>query len=153
MSPTTHVAAPRIALRRDVVAYLMKMRALGLAPNRGVAFCPEPGCAPSPVQRGWLLVDPRTHGERWLLLDDGDVWHETEGDDDTGLPHREPTYEWLRRPSATLERLLTHSLFNARLGGSGFLTDEERFSRRPYVVGDRRTAVAPHDGEERRRAA
>lgn len=151
MERATRTTSPRVALRRDVVGYLTQLRALGLTPNRGVAFCPDPACDVAPACRGWLLVDPRTHGERWLLLDDGDVWHEREGVGDDRLGQREPTYEWLARPTEALERLLTHSLFNARLGGSGFLTDEERFARRPYVVGDRRTAAASPPGEERRR--
>jgi hypothetical protein len=144
---------PRTALRSCVLDYLGKMRALGLLPNRGVAFCQDPRCEGSPDAYAWLLVDPRTPGERWVLLDDGGVWHEAEGGPSVELPHSTPVYEWLDRPSLTLERLLGHSLFNARLGGSGFLSNEERFARRPYVIGDRRSNRGPHPGAERRRAA
>jgi hypothetical protein len=154
MTPTTEQDLPRMTLRRNVTAYLAKMRGMGLSANRSLTFCGDAECDDVPQTRGWMLVDPRTAYEHWLLLDDGDVWHEIEPPSRVG-PHlpAAPTYEWLDRPHRILQQLMSHSLFSARLGGTGFLADEERFARRPYVVGDRRLSVTTHPGPERRHIA
>ena len=152
MMEQTSPQSPKEELQRIVCDYLDRMRALGLEPNRGVAFDPETSAGAAPDLSGWLIVDPRTEHERWLLFDDGDVWHEVSvgGSCETESENGRSAYEWLWRPTGELVSLLGHSYANARLGGSGFLTDEERFASRPYVVGDRRYNARSAASPERR---
>jgi hypothetical protein len=132
--------SPKEHLQRIVTDHLGRMRDLGFEPNRGVAFDPDTAAGAPPDLCGWLIVDPRSQHERWLLFEDGDVWHEVSvsGSYEGGPQEGRSAYEWLWRPTGELVSMLGYSYQNAKLGGSGFLSDEERFSSRPYVVGDRR---------------
>ena len=144
--------SPKEELQRIVCDHLDRMCGLGLEPNRGVSFDFDTPSGAPPDLHGWLIVDPHTQHERWLLFDDGDVWHEINDDcpSDASPQTCRTTYEWLWRPTGELVSMLGHSFHNARLGGSGFLSDEERFASRPYVVGDRRQSPRQPASPERR---
>jgi hypothetical protein len=150
---------PRAKLREVVTRYLSNMRVAGRRPNRGVAFDPGvagPGTAPA---SGWLLDDRRPApdgGDRYLLLEDGDVWHSVDAPSGRvgGLdqPGASPALDaavarWLEEPNDDLVTLLARSLSDARMGGSGWLADGEASVE---VVDDRRTG-GTHQGPERRR--
>lgn len=152
MKEQTSSQSPKEHLQRIVCDHLERMRGLGLEPNRGVSFDPDTPVGAPPDLRGWLIVDPRTRHERWLLFDDGDVWHEisVSGSYEAAPQDGRSAYEWLWRPTGELVSMLGYSFQNAKLGGSGFLSDEDRFASRPYVVGDRRQSPRPPAGLESR---
>jgi hypothetical protein len=141
---------PRGKLRKIVLEYLKKMRIMGKGPNRSVKFLDETlGEGPDVV--AWLLEDPRVENvrHRYVLLEDGDVWHEA-----LGAPGETATAtdkDWLGQPTDDLATLLPKSLLDAQMGGSGFLLDEESQADGPLLVGDRREQQQPFQGLDRRR--
>ena len=150
MSYMYQLKDPRGHLRRIVLDYLKKMRVLGRAANRSVAFVDETrGEGPDTV--GWLLQDPRVQNVqlRYVLMEDGDVWHES-----IGAAGQEPAAAdklWLGQPTDDLASLLPKSLMDAQMGGTGFLIDEESAAGGPLMVGDRREGQQPFQGLDRRR--
>jgi hypothetical protein len=143
---------PRGKLRQIVLEYEKKMRVIGLGPNREVTFC---DCVPGqPCDTiGWLLDDPRVENvhQRYVLLQDGDVWHESLGRPGNGAAPTSSDRQWLGEPTDDLATLLPKSLFDAQRGGSGFLSDEGGRTDAPLVVGDRRDRQQPFQGADRRR--
>ena len=148
---------PRGKLREVVTRYLSNMRVAGRRPNRGVAFDAAAG---APHTSGWLLDDrrPRDGGDRYLLLEDGDVWHAVDspagrmgGLDQPGAsPELDAAVDrWLAEPSDDLVTLLARSLSDARMGGCGWLADGEPSVE---IVTDRRAGGSGHYGPERRRS-
>ena len=67
---------PRGKLREVTTNWTLSMRVAGRAPNCGVVFDEDASAHAGPQARGWLVDDrrPETHGDRYLILDDGDVW-------------------------------------------------------------------------------
>ncbi len=150
---------PRGKLREVVTKYLSNMRVAGRQPNRGVAFDAAAADAGAAHTSGWLLDDhrPQDGENRYLLLEDGDVWHavapppgRTGGLDQPGpSPALDAAVDrWLAEPSDDLVTLLARSLSDARMGGSGWLADGEASVE---VVTDRRAGRSGHHGPERRR--
>ena len=152
---------PRAKLREVVTRYLSSMRVSGRRPNRGVMFDPD---AEAPQANGWLLNDhrPRENGDRYLLLEDGDVWlskapppGRVGGDDQPETEQSGPSpaldaavARWLAEPNDDLVTLLARSLADARMGGTGWRDDGEESVE---VVEDRRNGGSGHGGPERRR--
>lgn len=152
MSYMYKIKDPRGKLRQIVLDYLKKMRVSGKGPNRSVTFCDCVAGQP-PDAMGWLLDDPRVTNvhHRYLLLPDGDVWHEAIGEPPEGEAAEADDREWLGQPTDDLVTLLPKSLLDAQMGGTGFLSDEEARADAPLVVGDRRAGQQPFQGPERRR--
>jgi len=121
------------------------MHTIGCAPNCGVSFA-EPAFVKPDVQ-GWLLVRPDDAGsaERYVLLEDGDVWIEHEGPRE----EREAKGDWLAAPSDDLAVLLARSLKSARMGGDGFLAGGEAVEHQ-VVVEDRRRMTQSFGGRDKR---
>jgi hypothetical protein len=159
---------PRGKLREIVVKYLTHMRVTGHQPNRGVAFDDQAAAAGQPQARGWLVADRRPaakDGDRYLLLNDGDVWHAVRGGQERTSATLEARHaagaeeacasaaldeavtRWLTGPSDDLITLLAKSLADARIGGGGWLEDGEESVE---LVADRRAERAAHLGPERR---
>jgi len=131
---------PRGHLRRIVLDYIKKMHVAGRAANRSVKFVDATqGEGPDAV--GWLLRDPRVQNvqHRYLLMEDGDVWHECLAP--AGAEATATDKEWL----------LPKSLMDTQMGGTGYLLDEESSAPGPLLVGDRREAQHPFQGVDRRR--
>ena len=150
MSYMYQLKDPRGHLRRIVLDYLKKMRVIGRAPNRSIRFT-DAAQGTGPDGAGWLLQDPRVQNVqlRYLLMEDGDVWHEA-----IGAAGTEPTAAdklWLGQPTDDLASLLPKSLLDAQMGGTGFMIDEESASDGPLPVGDRREGQKPFQGLDRRR--
>jgi hypothetical protein len=150
---------PRGKLREVVTRYLSNMRVAGRRPNRGVAFDPAAADSGTPHTSGWLLDDrrPQDGGDRYLLLEDGDVWHASDAPSGrlggADRPGPSPALDaavdkWLDEPSDDLVTLLARSLSDARMGGGGWLADGEESVE---VVADRRAGRTGHNGPERRR--
>lgn len=139
---------PRGKLREVAAKWTANMRVAGRAPNRGVVFGDEPAQAVGPQAHGWLVDDrrPGAGGDRYLVLDDGDVWHAPAGGASPALDAA--VAAWLTEPSDDLVMLLARALNDARMGGSGWLGADEGLER----VGDRRLERQTHQGPERRRA-
>ncbi len=134
---------PRRKLHEIVGRYLGQMHTMGRTPNCGVSFSSPPPTTPD--VRGWLLAqsgDPGP-GERYLLLEDGDVW--VEG----SRPEEQTEGGWLVAPSDDLAVLLAHSLMSARTGGDGLLASGEIVARQ-LVVEDRRRTMQVFAGREKR---
>lgn len=150
MSYMYQLKDPRGHLRRIVLDYLKKMRVLGRAPNRSVTFSDEVKGA-GPDSMGWLLQDPRVQNvqHRYLLMEDGDVWHESIGA--AGTEPAADDKQWLGQPTDDLASLLPKSLLDAQMAGTGYLIDEESGAGGPLLVGDRREGQTPFQGLERRR--
>jgi hypothetical protein len=117
------------------------MRVAGRAPNRAVEFGSD-----SPRAQGWLVDDrrPGATGDRYLVMEDGDVWR-------AGGAGASPALDaavaaWLAEPNDDLISILARSLSDARLGGSGWLETEDGVER----VDDRRQGRKPHEGPDRR---
>lgn len=149
MSYMYRLKDPRGHLRKIVLDYLKKMRVLGRAANRSVKFVDAvQGEGPDTV--GWLIHDPRVQNveHRYVLIEDGDVWHESIGA--AGTEPAAADKQWLGQPTDDLATLLPKSLLDAQMGGSGFLIDEESAGR-PLLVGDRREGQQPFQGLDRRR--
>jgi hypothetical protein len=125
---------PRAKLREVACKWVSAMRVTGRAPNRGVVFEGESSAAAR--VHGFLVDDrrPQASGERYLVLEDGDVL-------------RAPGETWLAAPSDEIVTVFAKALADARMGGSGWLAiggdDLER-------VPDRRGERQPHVGPERR---
>jgi hypothetical protein len=143
---------PRAKLHQIVTKYIADMRQLGRSSNCSVAFG-DPGRADT---QGWLLKDPRpgTAQNRYLLLEDGDVWREV--DVAAAVPSGAAASggsgqrTWLNGLDDDFVTLLHHSLATARTGGDGCLESEEKVEL-PHLVDDRRQHQEPHAGPERRR--
>ena len=153
MSDRQPADSPREAVHEIVNEYIRALRGLGLAPNRGVTFrgdCPPGG---PPDLMGWMFDDHHADGawHRWLLLEDGDVWHEATHIAAGSGAGVIPEYEWLQHPTEALDRLLRRSLASARLGGRAGMSDDERSASRPFLVGDRRRGPEAYGGSDRRR--
>ncbi len=140
---------PRGKLRQVVTKYMGDMRLLGHGPNCEVAFG-DPGRSDA---AGWLLSDRRVTigGQRYLLLEDGDVWREVETLVPVGARGAEAGPTWLNGPDDDVVTLLYLSLASARRGGDGYLHPAEEI-RLPHLVDDRRLSQVSHSGPERRRA-
>jgi len=161
MSYEYHPKDPRAKLREVVSKYLSNMRVAGRRPNRGVAFDEQTAAAGAFHASGWLIDDRRPvpdGGDRYLLLEDGDVWHSVDGprgraggmDQPGASPELDAAVaKWLEEPNDDLVTLLAKSLADARMGGSGWLADG---GESVEVVADRRGARGDHAGPERRRS-
>jgi len=121
------------------------MRVAGRAPNRGVVFGDDTVSDGAPA-RGWLVDDrrPGATGDRYLIMDDGDVWRTPASGASPALDAA--VTAWLAEPNDDLVMLLARSLGDARLGGGGWLEVVDGVER----VGDRRQERRGHDGPERR---
>jgi len=141
---------PRGHLRRIVLDYLKKMRVLGRAANRNVRFV-DAAQGEGADTVGWLLHDPRVQNvdHRYLLMEDGDVWHECIGA--AGETPSAEDKQWLGQPTDDLATLLPKSLLDAQMGGSGYLVDEDSVAEGPLLTGDRREGQQPFQGLDRRR--
>jgi hypothetical protein len=82
---------------------------------------------------------PATQGDRYLIMDDGDVWR-------ARATAQEQPASWMTEPDDDLISLLVKSLGDARLGGAGWL----ELVGRPECVEDRRRDEGGHPGPERR---
>jgi hypothetical protein len=138
---------PKSKLHEIVTKYIASMRALHFEANCSVAFG-EGGPASPGAVRGWLLRDPRSadHRQRYLLLEDGDVWREVDAEAGGG----ERT--WLAGPDDEVVTLLAQSLAKARMGVDPFLETEEHVQLQTHVVTDRRHEHHPYQGPERRKS-
>jgi len=136
---------PRRKLREIVSRYLTQMHTMGRAPNCGVFFAERTFAGPH--VRGWALAHGESAGppDRYVLLEDGDVWIDLEGPgnghDDAG--------EWLNAPTDDLAVLLAQSLKSARMGGDGLLVANEAGACQ-VVVEDRRETPQAFMGREKR---
>jgi hypothetical protein len=137
---------PRGKLREVAAKWTASMRVAGHAPNRGVVFGDEPARR-EPQARGWLVDDrrPGAAGDRYLIMEDGDVWHARAGE--AGSPALSAAVAaWLEEPNDDLVMLLARSLGDARLGGSGWPEADDDIE----CVADRRRERRGHEGPERR---
>jgi hypothetical protein len=132
---------PRGKLREVTTRWTASMRVAGRAPNRAVEFG-----ADSPQAQGWLVDDrrPGAHGDRYLVMEDGDVWRAAGAGASPALDAA--VAAWLAEPNDDLISILARSLSDARLGGSGWLETADGVER----VDDRRQDRKPHEGPERR---
>jgi hypothetical protein len=135
---------PRGKLREVTTNWTLSMRVAGRAPNCGVVFDEDASAHAGPQARGWLIGDrrPETRGDRYLILDDGDVWRARAAEAPEGS-----TPTWMQEPDDDLVTLLARSLGDARLGGAGWLELVGRAER----VEDRRREWRATAGPERRR--
>jgi hypothetical protein len=147
-----HPKFPRAKLHEVVTHYIASLRQLRREPNCRVAFRERETVRETSV-RGWLLRDPRPESgmNRYLLLEDGDVWRESEASGAAPGASDRGEFEWLEGPDDDIVTLLAQSLGNARMAGNGFLEDEEDVELHPHVVDDRRRGQQPHQGPERRK--
>lgn len=137
---------PRGKLREVAVKWTASMRVAGRSPNRGVVFGEE-SPRPEPDAKAWLVDDrrPGAPGDRYLIMEDGDVWCARAGG--AGSPALSAAVAaWLEEPNDDLVMLLARSLNDARLGGSGWLEEADGVE----CVADRRLERRVHDGPERR---
>ena len=132
---------PRGKLREVTTNWTLSMRVAGRAPNCGVIFGRDAAPHGGPQARAWLVGDrrPETRGDRYLILDDGDVWR-ARADSPEGAS------AWMTAPDDDLVALLARSLGDARLGGAGWLELVGKAER----VDDRRCERLQHEGPERR---
>jgi len=142
----------REQLRHTVLGFIAAMRRLGRRPNRTVAFgfdaLPQEVTGTIP---GWLLDDPHPSGDcgRWLLLEDGSVWHEVVWFSQNSDSGGNVEYRWIERPLPHLLKVLHDALRDAQRGGRGFLLGDDG----RYHVRDRRLAPqSVHLPERRRRS-
>lgn len=147
-----HPKFPRAKLHEVVTHYIASMRQLRREPNCSVAFR-ERGTVRDAGIRGWLLRDPRPESgmNRYLLLEDGDVWRESEAPGAAPGSSERGEFRWLEGPDDDLVTLLAQSLGNVHMAGDGFLEEKEAVALYPHVVDDRRREQQPHQGPERRR--
>lgn len=140
---------PRAKLREVVAKYLSNMRVAGREPNRAVAFDGGDTPAEAPQTVGWLVDDrrPGARGDRYLLLEDGDVWRAKTHDTEASPQLDAAVTAWLAEPNDDLVTLLARSLADARMGGTGWLADGGGAVEQ---VADRRGVHQPHAGPERR---
>ncbi len=135
---------PRAKLREVTTRWTTSMRVAGRAPNCAVVFGRDMPPGSEPQARAWMVGDrrPGVDGDRYVILDDGDVWR--------ARPGASPALDaavtaWLAEPNDDLVTLLARSLSDARLGGgwpepAGGVT----------CVDDRRQEPEAHDGPDRR---
>lgn len=137
---------PRGKLREVATKWTANMRVAGHAPNQGVVFGDQPEQAAQPQARGWLLDDrrPGATGDRYLIMDDGDVWRA--GHDGASPALDAAVAAWLTEPNDDLVMLLARALNDARMGGSGWLEAVDGVQ----LVEDRRRERGMHAGPERR---
>jgi hypothetical protein len=136
---------PRAKLREVAAKWTASMRVTGRQPNCGVVFGEDMPPTGEPPARGWLVGDrrPGADGDRYLIMDDGDVWRARAG----ASPALDAAVTaWLAAPDDDLVMLLARALGDARLGGAGWLETTGGVER----VDDRRQEPRTHDGEERR---
>jgi hypothetical protein len=133
---------PRGKLREVATNWTLSMRVAGRAPNCGVVFGHDSPPHTRPQMRGWLVGDrrPETRGDRYVILDDGDVWRAR------GSETPQATSAWMTEPDDDLVILLARSLGDARLGGAGWLELVGKAER----VEDRRRERLGRVGPERR---
>ena len=144
---------PRAKLREITTKHITVLRTLGLTPNCTVAFVGADGTGGACQTGAWLLKDPQSPagGRRYILLSDGDVWREVEAPASApGSPVVSASGS--AGPTTTSSPCSSRAQTNARLGGSGFLEDEECVLLDAHVVADRREEQQPHQGPERRSA-
>jgi hypothetical protein len=137
---------PRGKLREVTTRWTASMRVAGRAPNRAVVFSRDSPPGRVPQARGWLVGDrrPGATGERYLIMDDGDVWRTTGTGASSALGAA--VAAWLAEPNDDLVTILARSLGDARIGGSGWLEAAEDVE----CVADRRLERRGHEGPERR---
>jgi hypothetical protein len=136
---------PRGKLREVTTRWTANMRVAGRAPNCTVAFGGDMPPDDGPQPRGWLVDDrrPGAAGDRYLIMEDGDVWCARAG----ASPALDAAVAaWLSEPNDDLVTLLARALGDARLGGAGWL----EATGGPERVEDRRCEPSPHNGPERR---
>jgi hypothetical protein len=136
---------PRAKLREVTTKWTASMRVAGRAPNCGVIFGEGSPRAGGPDARGWLVGDrrPGAVGDRYLIMDDGDVWRARAG----ASPALDSAVAaWLAEPDDDLVMLLARALGDARLGGAGWL----EVAGSPERVDDRRREPRRHDDTDRR---
>jgi hypothetical protein len=136
---------PRKKLHEIVSRYLAQMHTMGRAPNCGVFFSQL--ALARPDMQGWLLVPGETADapDRYVLLEDGDVWHDVARPGDGHDAER----GWLDAPTDDLAVLLAQSLKSARTGGDGLLATGESVASE-VVVEDRRRTMQSFAGREKR---
>jgi len=138
-------------LSTTVVSFLDSLRDLGQRPNRTVVF--KGATAPDAAGGtcgGWLLDDTlfSDRSTRWLLLDDGNVWHETlyETEEESY-----PECTWVDWRSERLSEVLKRTLADVRRGGRGGLAQGD--GQDQFFVRDRRRRHGPRaEGDRRRRS-
>jgi hypothetical protein len=133
---------PRGKLREVSTNWTLSMRIAGRAPNCGVVFGRDASPHSSPQATAWLVGDrrPERQGDRYVILDDGDVWRAR------ASQPAEQASSWMTEPDDDLVSLLAKSLGDARLGGAGWL----EIAGRAEHVDDRRQEAVGHAGPERR---
>jgi hypothetical protein len=124
--------SPRAQVKTVVKDYVDELRSRGCSPNRRVKL----GQA---IFNAWLIFDPFHHSvsQRWLLLDDGDVFCETTFAPDPEDTRCDARCTWIDRPDDSLLRTLEQSLIDLSGGGDGFLC-EPRDEQPVFFVSDRR---------------
>ena len=132
-----------------VVSFIDRLRDLGQRPNRTVVFM---GATATEVEAGtcvgWLL-DDTLFGDRptrWLLLDDGNVWHETLYETEV---ESYPECTWVDWSSTRLTEVLTLTLADVQRGGRGGLAQGDGHDQ--FYVRDRRRRHGPQAERDRRR--
>jgi hypothetical protein len=142
VSTTYRPRDPRGKLREVAANWTLSMRVAGCAPNCGVVFDGDAPASEGSQMRGWLVGDrrPETRGDRYLIMDDGDVWRAR------ATASADGQAAWLEGPDDDVVSLLARSLGDARLGGAGWLELGGKAER----VDDRRREHTGHTGPERR---
>jgi hypothetical protein len=137
---------PRGKLREVTGKWTASMRVAGRAPNRAVVFGEDGSPGRAPQAQGWLVDDrrPGATGDRYLIMDDGDVWRASRAGASPALDAA--VSAWLAEPDDDLVTILARALSDARLGGSGWLEVADGVER----VDDRRQGREPHEGPDRR---
>jgi hypothetical protein len=137
---------PRGKLREVATKWTASMRVAGRAPNRAVVFGQDTPPGEAPQAQGWLVDDrrPGATGDRYLIMDDGDVWRASRSGASPALDAA--VAAWLAAPDDDLITILARALSDARIGGSGWLELADGIE----CVGDRRTERKPHEGPDRR---
>ena len=123
----------RTQARAEVKRHVETLRDRGCSPNRRVQL----GEA---VFDAWLIADPHHHAlcQRWLLLDDGDVFCETLFGAETSDQPGRGVYGWIDSCDESLLGSLRQSLADLDDGGRGFLCGPS--GERPFFfVPDRRS--------------
>jgi hypothetical protein len=137
---------PRGKLREVTTRWTASMRVAGRAPNRTIVFGEDGSPGSTPQAQGWLVDDrrPGATGDRYLIMDDGDVWRASK---DGASPALDAAVAaWLAAPDDDLVTILARALGDARLGGSGWLEVADGVQR----VDDRRQERKAHEGPDRR---
>lgn len=134
-----------------VVSFIDRLRDLGFEPNRTVVFKAAAASAAEPGTCGGWLVDDTLFGDRssrWLLLDDGNVWHEALYET---AEESYPECTWVDWRSEHLTTVLALTLAEVQRGGRGGLAPGDGSDR--FHVHDRRRRHDPQLESERRRRA